>query len=244
MASVPTELGSDAGPLFPFDLFPPSFAFPVHIFDRLEHQSPPIIHCFPRLSRWVPFAIAETGRMASTESLLFALIQELILTGNPDLGDLIVKVADHLPNGLLDFEIWFDFVREAAFRYPQFLVFILGIVHPAIFRRAQGSHYQDVLSILITSLFCDSVYDSPKLSIILTALKKYLREREWITVPEALESVFASIGPAQLLEFDAVFPLEDSSLSMIEGLTVLVICEYLNEEFDPELNFEIERKFN
>jgi hypothetical protein len=244
MASVLTAFGRDAGRPFPFDLFPPSFSFPVHVFDHLEYQSQPAIHCFPRVSKWVPFAIAATGRMASTECLLFALIQELILTGNPDLGDMVVKVADHLPNGLLDFEVWFDFVREAAFRYPQLLVFILGIVRPAIFRRAEGSRYQDVLSILIASLLCDSVYNSPKLSAVLTALKKYLRERDRITAPTAVEAVFASSGPAQLLEFDAVFPLEESALPMIEGLAVLIICEYLNEEFDLALNFEIQKKFN
>jgi hypothetical protein len=101
------------------------------------------------------------------ESPLFTLIPEII----PNLVGLIVKVIDHQLNGLIDFEIWSDFVRErtAATRDSSSSSSAPPI---AIFRRAgDNHHHHDVLSILITFLFCRSVYNSPKFLIVLTALK-------------------------------------------------------------------------
>jgi hypothetical protein len=151
------------------DLVPPVFSFPVQVFDELEHTQEPEIAIFPRIPKWLFIVSQESGRVFPTESLVFSLIQELVLTQNEELGDFLFSQSDHLPDHLLSFTVWFSFVQEIAFQLPSLLVYVLGIVRPALFARTPPAG--DIVTILITSLLCREVTRSPRLPRVLSALQ-------------------------------------------------------------------------
>jgi hypothetical protein len=221
------------------DLIPPSFSFPVQLFDHLHHQQSPDVPSFPRIPFWLPHAFRESGRVFPTESLLFSLIQELILTQQPELGDFLFSVSDRLFDHLIHFPIWFSFVQEAAFLYPQLLVYVLGILRPSLFVNEPDDHFHDILSLLIGSLMCSEVIQSPKLYRILSVIELFLNYRDSIPINDTITAAFENATPAQLIEFESIFPLVQSALELFEYILARFICKFLNQQYDLEIGFEL-----
>jgi hypothetical protein len=93
---------------------------------------------------------------------------------------------------------------------------------------------------LISSLLCENVIASSKVSRILGAIQMFLRDRDSVPVLSAIQVAFDGATPAQLIDFDAVFPLAQASLELHEHLLIRFVCEFLDQPFDRNFAFGLQ----
>jgi hypothetical protein len=155
-------------------------------------------------------------------------------------------VASQVGDFMVDFPTWLQFVREIAYSLPDFLVFVLGFVRPRLFRQEAPDFelffQTDVLSILIASLLCQSVRDHPLSNRVVSSVCLLLNVIEEFRWTDALETAFSEASPGDLEGFISIFPVVPNSLVFLESICCRFICKYLDEEFDPDLNFGVSEK--
>lgn len=219
---------------------PPQLDFPVCIFQHLQRKHEFSFAAFPRIESWVTKAHMANGRVAGTESLLFSLIQELLLTQNVQLGGVILDIAKDLPDYYIDYDTWLQFIIEYAFTAPDLLVFPLGIVRPHLFRQEQGDFPRsDLFSILASSLFCRNVTNSPHCRFIISAIKYIIESGEPARMTPAFGAALEVADPQALIDFECLFPVIPATYAFLVEVCSNVIAHYLGEAVDTELNFEM-----
>lgn len=220
---------------------PHEITFPVGIFELLENRNVRDVVAFPRLEEWAWLALKLHGRIVPTEALVFELIQELLLTQNSEIGDVILQISMNISDFLIDYWTWLQFVEEFAFSSPESLVFILSIARPGIFKQQHKSDNlnTDIISILTSSLLCREVCDSPKCSSLLTTLNTYISKCTTFSITPALAHAFDHASADDIARFDSLFPVSPKTFQFLQTVCVTSISRFLGYPPDLGLEFEI-----
>ena len=220
---------------------PPRSRFPVSIFGALKRGQATEIAAFPRIEEWAWKTLKAHGRVVPTEALLFELIQELMLTEDQSIGDMIIQVAPSICDYTVDYWTWLQFVEEFALCCPHLVIFPIAIAHPRLFRqqKANTDINEDIVSILVSSFFCRDVCESPKCSHLIKTLGEYLNQTKTLGITDAISCAFETATPEDMLMFDSTFPVTPATLNFIALVCATSIARYLSYPTDLNLDFDM-----
>lgn len=208
--------------------------FPLFIFDGMHYEIPFELQEFPRLDKWLWNALKfNPTKVMASEVIVFTLVQELMITENIEIGEILLKYVTILPDFFIDFPIWRNFVEEFSISCPDLIIYLLAITRPKIFYQERPDFEDfdqyDVILAIIAVFTCKEITELPSFGYVIHVLKLYLdfTDLDEDMIGMILE-LFKNLDQIQYITFCTSFPLYKSGLLLINQLSMNVILDYLD----------------
>ena len=110
-------------------------SFPIRCLSFLEIDEDKFnIHLTPQLTQmqWAMIKY-QFGSLVPSQTLLFSLIQQLIVTGNTEIGEYILDYSLKFPNNSIEYKLWVDYLKEAVISAQNISGYIIAVARPNIF---------------------------------------------------------------------------------------------------------------
>lgn len=221
--------------------------FPFRIFQLLDCPSNAPAHCLPLLKQWQWLAISYNySSFPLNATFLFTLIQELIVKKSNELGMVLIQYASLFPpNSLNDFDMWFDFVREAMHSSVQSVVFLLAIGDINLFKFKDDQSKQHAIDFIIllhiSAMLCPAISKNQLYGFALKQLRKLLKENkvsesQIAFYVETTNQISLDIPVQSISLLVSMFPLVGNGVDFINKITIKMgLCLiYDVEEIEDE----------
>ena len=221
--------------------------FPFRIFEILECPEVAPTHCLPILKQWEWLALKfNCDSVLPNATLFFSLIQELLLKKSDEVGLIFLEYAESFPdNSILEFNMWFDFVREAMHSSVQSVVYLLAVADINLFKFDNDKDKNDALDRIIllniSAMICPAISENNMYGLVLTRLRETLKtnqfsEKQINFYVETCFDLVLDIPISNISLIVSKFPLEGSGIDIIYYFTIRIALFLLTDEF--ELNEE------
>lgn len=189
---------------------------PFRVLSVIDHPEPPVPVCFPRLKMWQWKALKTNPDMIEPSStLLFSLIQELILVHSPEIGRVLIEYCENLPTASISYSDWFNCVREAMFSAPDVLPYLLALSDFNNFVFAspeeEESSVSEIILLHFSVMLCPTISEGPNYTHALKALRSNLKSA-------SLESDSNSVPGIVLDCYSLALDVPIKNLSLIASL--------------------------
>ena len=110
-------------------------SFPMKLLSFLEiNEETYNLHFTPQLTKLQWNLIKyQPDLVMPSQTLLFSLVQQLIVTGNTEIGEYILDYSLKFPFESIEFKIWIDYLKEAIISAQAISCYIIAIARPRIF---------------------------------------------------------------------------------------------------------------
>ena len=152
---------------------------PFRVFGVIERKDPPEPICFPRMKEWQWVALkTDIASIDVSSTLLFSMIQELILVRSMEIGRMIIKFGEIMPEHSICYNIWFRCVKEAMFSAIDVVGFILGLSFYENFdftdEEDEAAAKAEIIMLHFSVLLCPPATKSPAYVYAFRALRANL----------------------------------------------------------------------
>lgn len=226
--------------------------FPFRIFEILECPEVAETHCFPILKQWEWIALKyNCDSVLPNATLLFSLIQELILKKSDEVGLVFLEYVDLFPdNSISEFDIWFDFIRESMHSSVQSVCYLLAASDIKLFKFEKESNKNDALDRIIllniSAMICPAISENNMYGFALSKLRDILKTNEFSEkqihyYAETCFDLVLDIPVSNISLIVSKFPLEGFGVNIIYIFTIRIALFLLNDDDLDDSERTIER---
>ena len=211
----------------------------VEFTGEIVESSDFVIQCFPRLTEWLWRSLLyNSDKVALSPHIFFILLQEFILTEEPELFSVILKYTSSFPDHLIDFSTFLYLLLEAGISSPAIFPHILAIGRIDLFEFTDEFPEKRIQFILLKCFliaFFKSVNDPPFEFITTFQNLLFLEpnsEEEFSGLSEKFfdEHEFSDLNFKQIERFIYLFPMGGNGFYLFELLSRRLISSFLNLE--------------
>lgn len=211
---------------------------PFRVFTVIDHPEPPVPVCFPKLKMWQWRSLKTNPDMIeSSSTLLFSLIQELILVHSDEIGCILLQYCENLPIGSISYSNWFNCVREAMFSSPDALPYLLALSEFSNFCFTSSEEDENSVSEIIllhfSVLLCPTISESPRYAHALKALRSNLKSVSLDERPEIVMDCYSlalDVPVKNLSLIASLWPLDGIGSKICVEVASRLCCYLLDAE--------------
>ncbi|OHT12233.1 hypothetical protein TRFO_18037 [Tritrichomonas foetus] len=218
--------------------------FPFRIFDILGCPQIAPSHCVPRLKQWQWLSLKyNSDNFYPSLTVFFSLVQEMILKKSDEIGQVLLKYIQKFPKKSLNFEIWFDFVREAMHSSIQSVVCLLSLGDPEMFSYETNSELNDILDKIvllnISGMICPAISENPMYGPVVINFREIMTKYEYSenqiqNYVETCYDLIFDVPTENISLFVSMFPLEGIGIKIIHHVTIKFALFLLGLDDIPE----------
>ena len=243
----------DIDPIIPRDGSTFNFSqgnFPFRIFDLLDCPSIAQSHCIPRLKQWQLIALKHnTALCEPAVTTFFSIIQELITTESNKIGRMLLDYAKNFPDGSINFDVWFDFVREAMHYSIQSVCYLLSLGRIGLFKfensKEKKKAMEKIMMVNISAMICPSISENPLYGEVLSTFRDFLKNSQFSSKQvnkfiKICYDLFFDVPSENISLIVSMFPIEGIGIQIIHKLAIkfgifLLGCNNENH-YEPTIN--------
>lgn len=214
--------------------------FPFRIFEILECPEIASTHCIPMIKEWEWLSLKyNSDSVLPNATLLFSLIQELILKKSDEVGKVFIEYLSLFPkNSIEEFDTWFDFVREAMHSSVQSVAYLLAIDF-SLFNFQSDDDRENALDktilLNISAMICPAISENNMYGLTLYRLRETLKsntfsEKQIKYYIDTSIDLVLDIPISNISLIVSKFPLEGSGVDIIYNFTVQMALYFLLNE--------------
>lgn len=218
------------------------YAFPMRIFDIINKSTSCDIHCIPKLSleQWLLVTNC-LDFVQPSQTLLFSLIQELIIKKQKNIGEIILNYTANFPDNSISYDVWFDFLKESIIVCEPLSAYILAIARPQIFENCsledQRQRNRELILLFIASITTPQSRISHPFCKIIDYFKKLLisvklDETDITFIVRATLSLINDEPIASISSFISYFPFTSTGCRILGQISTILALNLLGSESD------------